>query len=1204
MITDSELNLDIPYEYAKDGALVNAHNIVLSKDFTTIQNEPGVKKIAMVPPDKVSGSVGAVILNNRIIIFTNTDDIYTNSDDDIETFHKVTTTHWKWNGGTVFGTATRNVKNEIIVAISERGDNDETNYKVINIDRSINDTLGEEVYKINPIIPQFNITDYDFVIGDKMHKGTYNFYIRYYFDEENYTGWFPIGPDILLYDRNDATTNKNLVTHIISSGTPGEHGVFDGDTFNFVYKMFDHYTEAGDDVQMNITLKLECNNQSYADKFNRFEIAYINTFNAGTEGRIVGNYSMNTKEITVNNKGVTIAIEELTKPIFGLKGINTLCTYNNRIYIGDYIENNKNRDIKNIDTSNIRVYPGGGRTTYDKDIIAGSHVYYNFYLHYVYSDGSFTDGIHIGRGFDGDRNYSQSVVDTINSNRGNELELCVNNNGLGFFKTPNYYKGTTNNLIFSNIPSQSWAIGYFISYEELENIPMGVGPLIADGESICDIFEKDIVSTGYKFKFYYPEFNIIGGSINANKLLPYAICNIEKTSVEEDAAYNLVPSSLETLVRTDKSINDLKIIAPNTSNNYGKEGYLEVNVDEETTPHTKDKMNIYMLVNDDHSNIYSSKNKRLHSLGYIQYNQNGKYGENQVVYNYHFYKYRASVFGYAKTGIMISDTDDMPKKATDNTNFYTKANKTERYISGIRYDAISYYPLNAKHIQFPSEVIVYNYETTVRSQGRPKDAEHPNGRSGYNRSGYTGNSGSNTSNGNRGGSDTEKVTITNIQKLNKIIKPAYINDIYKLLSCFYDFYYKLNVNYDPTNKLNNIDRFRKTVRRSDVISTESLNNGWLRFQPENYKIIAENKGKITNVVGTGHYLLVHTEHSLFNFDINNSIKTDNKNIQLFTPDVFEVKYKEVFTSANGYGGLQDNVSWILNEHGYIFYDRDANKIYRYDQDKVNDITHNIIKFISDKHYSVHIGDDRKNNRLLFRFVDGQSDKVISYYPGLNRWLSLHDYRVAYKSGNNNANPFVNTKNDLYIIDMGLMGSNVSRFYDKDIEVPKYICDGLNDSTNGYIYNIEKYEDRACSYLDVAFNYPTYDKIKVLDYITYILDKLPNVEGNILKIKLFSNCCYSDVIDINIPRRKVTEYKLPYYNFGKWHFNWFRNKIDKTHVDYVVDRETGKLNPNLNFVVKRGVDNALMTGNYIIIRFIFQNDDIEINIKDIQAYFKR
>ena len=101
---------------------------------------------------------------------------------------------------------------------------------------------------------------------------------------------------------------------------------------------------------------------------------------------------------------------------------------------------------------------------------------------------------------------------------------------------------------------------------------------------------------------------------------------------------------------------------------------------------------------------------------------------------------------------------------------------------------------------------------------------------------------------------------------------------------------------------------------------------------------------------------------------------------------------------------------------------------------------------------------------------------------------------------------------------------------------------------------------------------------------------------------YTNCCYSGVLDISEERKKVTEYKKPYYDFERWNFNYFRNVIDKIENGDVINRLTGTLN-DLEQKVQRGYDNALMSGKYVVVRFSFKNTTKQINIKDIQCYFK-
>lgn len=73
-----------------------------------------------------------------------------------------------------------------------------------------------------------------------------------------------------------------------------------------------------------------------------------------------------------------------------------------------------------------------------------------------------------------------------------------------------------------------------------------------------------------------------------------------------------------------------------------------------------------------------------------------------------------------------------------------------------------------------------------------------------------------------------------------------------------------------------VEDYDKTVRRSNVIQDESRVNAWRTFPVEGYKNITENKGIITNLIGIGTYLLVHTQHSLFMFNGDSTLKTEIK----------------------------------------------------------------------------------------------------------------------------------------------------------------------------------------------------------------------------------------------------------------------------------------------------------------------------------------
>lgn len=327
-----------------------------------------------------------------------------------------------------------------------------------------------------------------------------------------------------------------------------------------------------------------------------------------------------------------------------------------------------------------------------------------------------------------------------------------------------------------------------------------------------------------------------------------------------------------------------------------------------------------------------------------------------------------------------------------------------------------------------------------------------------------------------------------------------------------------------------IDRFDKTIRRSNVIQDETRVNGWRTFAIEGYKNITENKGKITNLVGLGTIFLVHTEHSMFMFDIDNTMKTKDKNIQLYQSDTFEVAYKEVFTSDLGYGGLQDDKSVVVDQFGYIFYNNDFNRFYRFDNGQLAYIDDDIIEYLRKyKPYNVRFANDKFNNRLLIRYNYKINNTVknatISYNYNTKSFISFHDYdfKEAY-----------NTKTQLYFLVDNDNVTNVCQF-----------------NTNKILFN-------KLSKISIIIN-ENFDIIKYLEYITYKLSKVNTakqsdydsfpVEEMIIPyagdtLKVYNDLTNTSELDITVDnessKNSFGNYKKPYWELGNWNFSYLRN----------------------------------------------------------------
>ena len=415
---------------------------------------------------------------------------------------------------------------------------------------------------------------------------------------------------------------------------------------------------------------------------------------------------------------------------------------------------------------------------------------------------------------------------------------------------------------------------------------------------------------------------------------------------------------------------------------------------------------------------------------------------------------------------------------------------------------------------------------------------------------------------------------------------------------------KTFVNYNY-NKIY-LNEYNKRVRRSNVIADESDENSWRIFPLEGYKDITENKGIITNIVGIGTTFLVHTEHSLFMFDRNNTLQTADKEVQLAMPDIFDVDYKEVFTSDLGVCGLQDKFATIVDQFGYIFYDNDAHRIYRFGQGKTENIDLDIVQFINKyKPWQVRFAHDKEANRLLVnmkiyvemfnqRILDYAQEVTLSYNYVINKWISFHDY--VFDKG-------FNTKNMLYLLIDRL--EDGSRVY-TDIYVINYIMNykinALSARNLRYNYFENLREERevyytANSVIDIICN-PSYEHIKYLEYIAYKLYKI-DFDSNIYSptpveelkqpysgdtLRVFNTKFDTGLLNILVDdesyntkkNRSIMNYKKPWWELGNWNFNYLR------------DKKQG----NVKFPSR-------LYGNYFVIRFILKDDCRRIEFESLE-----
>lgn len=429
-------------------------------------------------------------------------------------------------------------------------------------------------------------------------------------------------------------------------------------------------------------------------------------------------------------------------------------------------------------------------------------------------------------------------------------------------------------------------------------------------------------------------------------------------------------------------------------------------------------------------------------------------------------------------------------------------------------------------------------------------------------------------------------------------KAINLSDLLKFDSAYTPNNLKAYTNYDVLNSYSH----HKTniIRRSDIISDESLEDSWRNFRANSYKVISSNKGIITNIVGAGNVFLIHCEHTLLCIDRNQLLKTNEKVVQTEIPDTFEVEPMDLFTSQHGYGGLQLIDAWCLNHYGYFFLDSDSRRLFNYDNNQINDLTSPIVNWFKDKEIKkCTFITDVKHNRVFIRLVykyeadiaTAIDEIVLSYYPELKSFVSLHDFTFGVNCATKDNAYFIKDLPHNYVNknNVAIMSSIVNRANYDDYAY-----------TNKQFYTKPVYrqgeEDRTviryASVVDIIFNM-AYEVTKSLEFITYILSKENEhkpeddenydwfgeiVSDNTLEAKLFDNdkysgnelriytdSCDSGILDIDINSLDTQNrgenlnkeyevvkenelhlsnaYKYPYYDKGLWNLNYFRNLIN-------------------------------------------------------------
>ena len=763
---------------------------------------------------------------------------------------------------------------------------------------------------------------------------------------------------------------------------------------------------------------------------------------------------------------------------------------------------------------------------------------YNFFIHYLRRDGSFTPGF----------NITSTLYDRYIASGSSSRELIIPG-----FKVV--------------APSNNDYVGYFITYEDIESTVDCVYVLFSEGSTT-----KTIGLTNAQYLY---DLDVIRGSslkIHKNNSSSYTIDN--------------------TLM-------------------YIRNGLNANHVEFKTSDTIATRVMGYVIKNV--TNLYKNKIKVLYRL-------------TKNIYNFNLSNDDAYVY---------IGQDYLPAFYTTETIIEYLDKRDFRVSRGFIIDPASNYVIGFDSVapgiddKSKQTKVEYEFNVTVPSMYAPYPLSAMNIKQDFQQAAVSLEY--KTSN--------DKVSKNDVF-VNSIISPDKLHDFLELQPCYMAKPSKSYTNYNSSNT----NVFGKTIYRSDVVSDESLVNGFRHFGVNEYKNILENKGNITNIVGVGLYFLVHTEYSLFVFDRNHRL---TRNAQFDIPDTFDVKYQEVMPSNEGFGGLLHKEEAILTKHGYIWYDFTNRIIFCYEDGKVSMLSGDINNFLKAiPVLGVRFAEDIDNSRL---FVCIQSQKpdvehegqyvssyiTLSYNFNTKTFISTHDFRFSHN---------YRTYNTSYLFDETVHNRALFGF------------DYTTNAQYSWLTNRDNYyfpvytdtrtvgshqETFNASYIDIIFN-SQYERTRVLEFITYILNEINEtkpysiVEGRLNRrfsgdiIRIYTDETDSGDLDVNVNPDKlnavspytdsntntlVNPYTLPYFEKGKWNLNYFRNAITSASSlkelcntlgiiapdieDANYETDVAALNTAVNQRIVRSDNKSLIYGKYFVVRFVFKNDrKIKLDTVDI------
>lgn len=446
-----------------------------------------------------------------------------------------------------------------------------------------------------------------------------------------------------------------------------------------------------------------------------------------------------------------------------------------------------------------------------------------------------------------------------------------------------------------------------------------------------------------------------------------------------------------------------------------------------------------------------------------------------------------------------------------------------------------------------------------------------------------------------------------VKQVAKVINSAILSFIYELKPMYKDFANKFFRRFDSDYKID----FDNTVRVSHVLSDETFNNSIFKFASVDYYNIPTDRGIIVNLFAIGNNIFVHTKSSFYKFDGNQTITSNDSDIQLQESEPFDNGISQIFDSEYGYGGIDTKQSGCITFDSYFFYDKASNHIFAYGGNaQVQLIDGNIYKLLA--YYkpkdckTVH---DELNCRVIFEFTSGRTEHnipgityntfTLSYNYKTKTFVSFHDLSLVNAfAGRHRAYSYKSALVRLFETETTInttalvAGMNVNQIF--------------GGATTACIieFGSQIYKKQVTPFGIAVVLLPQNNIKEVVDSVKYIADvqqKDPETQTTpvydvlvnpqvtrtnpVVNFFIVTDSCVSSLVNTNVNDsarpNTLMDYKGFKYDMGFWTSNYFRNDINKTNVyDYPQKYPNRALDAD---------NNSLVYGRYFIFVFDFKAD---------------